>query len=757
VRRALPWLLALAALAGVALADRGPAPLTVDYPPAGAIFPPDFAPPTILWHDDSGAVRWRVAFELPGGERVEADAAGVPLPSGEIDERCIAVTNELYKPTPYQASARSWKPSRDLWARVTAASPRRAVTVRIAGFAGDRAISEGTATFEIAAEPVGAPIFYRDVPLMPSSGKDGVIKPLDQKASPLIAWRLRDVSRGDSRLMLTGMPTCANCHSFSDDGRVMGMDVDGPDGDKGAYAIADVRPETVIDQPQVMTWNAFPGRPPDRFTLGFLARVSPDGRHVVATVNEALYVRNFPEHEFLQVFYPTRGIIAWTSRETGEIRALPGADDPAYVHCDPVWTADGKWLVFARARARDPYDRGRPVATHSNDPNETPVQFDLYRIPWNDGRGGTPERIVGASENGSSNSFPKITPDGKFVVFVRSRNGQLLRPDGKLWIVPFAGGEPRLMRCNTTLMNSWHSFSPNGRWMVFSSKVNTPYTQMFLTHLDADGTDSPAILIENSTAANRAVNIPEFVNVAYDGFRKIVVPAVEHHEKFRRGNELERAGKHQEAVAELSAALGETPRGWSISDWQIHDSLSKSLLALGRTDEALEHIRASLALNPANPEMHGNLGYILFERGDLPGAREHLDAAVRLDPDNAQAWHNRATVRRTLGDAEGAIADWTRAVTLDPDYQEAYVGRASAYAERGRLEEARADLDAAVALAPADPAARFFRAQLRAAIGDRAGALEDLEAAARAVPPGSPQAQDIEAMRRQITGRESPR
>ena len=70
-------------------------------------------------------------------------------------------------------------------------------------------------------------------------------------------------------------------------------------------------------------------------------------------------------------------------------------------------------------------------------------------------------------------------------------------------------------------MNSWHSFSPNGRWLVFSSKSRSPYTQMFLTHIDAEGRDSPAILIENSTAANRAVNIPEFVNIAPNGIERI--------------------------------------------------------------------------------------------------------------------------------------------------------------------------------------------------------------------------------------------
>src|SRR5664280_2940178 len=141
------------------------------------------------------------------------------------------------------------------------------------------------------------------------------------------------------------------------------------------------------------------------------------------------------------------------------------------------------------------------MAAYANDPAELPMRYDLYRIPFNDGKGGKPEAIAGASRNGMSNSFPKISPDGRWIVFVQSRNGQLMRPDSQLYIVPAAGGQARRMRCNTPQMNSWHSFSPNGRWLVFSSKARSPYTQMFLTHIDEEGNDSPAILIENSTAA----------------------------------------------------------------------------------------------------------------------------------------------------------------------------------------------------------------------------------------------------------------
>src|ERR1039457_4607108 len=186
------------------------------------------------------------------------------------------------------------------------------------------------------------------------------------------------------------------------------------------------------------------------------------------------------------------------------------------------------------------------MAQYAGDPLEPPIQYDLYRLPFNGGKGGRPTAIAGASGNHMSNSFPKVSPDGRWIVFVQSRNGQLMRPDGQLYIVPAEGGQARRMRCNTALMNSWHSFSPNGQWLVFSSKGRSPYTQLFLTHLDEQGNDSPAILIENSTAANRAANLPEFVNIPPDGLLKIDVPAAGIYRLTGRAMELTQKGQHEE-------------------------------------------------------------------------------------------------------------------------------------------------------------------------------------------------------------------
>ncbi len=524
--RGFLWLLLLW-LMPASVPARGQSRLVFDYPQEGSVFPPDIAAPTFIWRNgEQGEARWSIEVGFQAGGPLRFAFSGLP----------------------------SWRPDAAGWEEMKRRSTADWASIMITRLdEKGREVSRGRLRFRTSKDPVGAPIFYRDVPLLPSRTKLGVIKPLAPDAVRLVAWRLRSVGESTSRLLLTGLPTCANCHSFSKDGRTMGIDVDGPDSDKGTYAISQVEPRMTIRNQDVMTWNSFEGRIRGQSTIGFMSQISPDGQYAVSTVNESVYAANFMDYRFLQVFYPTRGVLAVYSRATGRIEALPGADDPKYVHTGATWSPDGLSLVFSRAEAKDPYPEGRPLPKFANDPNELPVKYDLYRIPFNGGRGGKAEPVAGASANGMSNTFPKFSPDGKWIVFVRCRNGQLMRPDSELYIVPAAGGQARRMKCNTALMNSWHSFSPNGRWMVFSSKSRSPYTQMFLTHIDEEGNDSPPILIENATAANRAVNIPEFVNIAAEGLLNIDVPAAEFYRLYDKASELTSAGDFAKGVGCVAA------------------------------------------------------------------------------------------------------------------------------------------------------------------------------------------------------------
>ncbi len=708
-----------------------PAAIVIDYPADGTIFPPDFAAPTLLWRDAAAtAAFWTIDISFAdGSSSIQVKPKAELLRIGEIDPKCVAKTNELPKLTPEQAVTRTWIPDSETWAALKKHSVALPATLKITGFSGagpGNPVSSGKVQIRTSRDPVGAPIFYRDVPLMPSELKKGVIKPLAPNALPLIAWRLRNVSEPGSRRLMGGLPTCANCHSFSRDGKTLGMDLDGPANDKGLYAITSIKPQMSIRNEDVVRWSSFKNRVGDQLRVGFMSQVSPDGRYVVTTIKPAAtpeeaasrgisipllqklplyYVANFNNYKFLQVFYPTRGILVWYNRETGRLQPLPGADDPRFAQTNAVWSPDGKYLVFARAQAKDPYVTGAKLAQFANDPNETQIQYDLYRIPFNGGNGGRPEPVRGASGNGMSNSFPKISPDGRWLVYVQARNGLLMRPDGQLFIVPADGGQARKMRCNTTLMNSWHSFSPNGRWLVFSSKSRSPYTQMYLSHIDEEGNDSPAILVENATAANRAVNIPEFLNIPPNGMLKIDTPATEFYRLVDVASNLAAKGQYEAAIVEWRKALALNP-----DDDRAENNLGVALAATGKLNEAIPHFQKALGFNPESDEAHTSFGAALANTGKIDDAIPHYLKALELNPDNPETHSSLGAALAQKGRLDEAIPHFEKALELKPDYLEAYANLGSALVEKGRLDQAVVCFEKALKLKPKS-------AQLRNSLG----------------------------------------
>jgi Flp pilus assembly protein TadD len=415
------------------------------------------------------------------------------------------------------------------------------------------------------------------------------------------------------------------------------------------------------------------------------------------------YVANFTDYRFLQVFYPTRGILAWYSKKTGVLQPLPGADDPRFVQMGGVWSPDGKYLVFARAGAKEPNPPGVPPARFANDPNEMHIQYDLYRIPFRDGQGGTPEPIRGASQNGMSNSFPKISPDGRWIVFVKARNGLLMRPDSELYIVPTAGGEARRLRANAAPMNSWHSFSPNGRWLVFSSKRQSPYTRMYLTHIDADGNDSPAILIENATAANRAVNLPEFVNIPPDGMRTLGGPVIDFFRLFDRAMYFQRQARYEEASAAWKQVLEIRP-----DDAMVQSNLGMALMLLGRREEAAVHLQKARELKlkqaleaaSGNAALHNDYGLALLESGRAEEAQAEFGRAVQLDGNSAEGYANLGRALVARGRMEEALPPLRKALELDPSSAAAHAALGDALYGRGETVAALFEWRESIRLAP---------------------------------------------------------
>lgn len=570
-----------------------PRALLMLNPLEGTLVPRDLAPITFRWRDEPGD-KWRIQITFEAGGK-------------NLD---VVVTENP-----------EWTPTVTEWEEIKQGSLNEPLQITVQGVQRghpDTVLSENRVAIRTSRDPVGAPIFYREIAL-----------PIQEAAKnpSQIRWRLGSVAAlGEPRVVLEKMPVCGNCHSFSQDGKVFAMDVDYRS--KGAYFIKPVTREMRLGTNDMIDWAQFA---PGEKTFGLLSQLSPDGRLVASTVRDRSVFIAEPELEISQRFFPVQGILAIYRRAEKSFYPLPGADDPAFVQTNPVWSPDGQTLVFARAQAyylSETVSRRAMPKTLNREFDRTgrPFQYDLYRIPYNDGRGGAPEPLRGASRNGKSNFFPKFSPDGKWIVFCQAANYMMLQPDSELYLVPAAGGEARRLSANTRRMNSWHSWSPNSKWLVFSSKAQGPYTQLHLTHIDDQGNDSPAICLERFSSPNRAANLPEFVHVPADGLESMETHFARDWMRVNAGNELFKEGDVEGAMAEYREALALDP-----ANFEAHQRLGLLLFHLrGQTEEGLGHLREAARLAPENAYLNHDLGMALLHRGSTAEAVARLTKAVAL-------------------------------------------------------------------------------------------------------------------------------
>ncbi len=181
----------------------------------------------------------------------------------------------------------------------------------------------------------------------------------------------------------------------------------------------------------------------------------------------------------------------------------------------PEWSPDGTYLYFCSAPGFAHYDKFEQPYKH--------IKYDLMRVAYdlkNDSWSEI-EPILLAEETGFSVAHEKPSPDGKYILFCASDYSYfpLYRPESDLYLLDTKTNTYRKADpLNSSFAESYHCWSSNGRWIVFSSKRRDGLcTDLYFSYFDADGHFSkPFILPQKDPELYkrlfRVYNIPEFVN-----------------------------------------------------------------------------------------------------------------------------------------------------------------------------------------------------------------------------------------------------
>lgn len=204
--------------------------------------------------------------------------------------------------------------------------------------------------------------------------------------------------------------------------------------------------------------------------------------------------------------------------------------DPEQLECFPAWSPDGRTLYYVSARLAldEMTDPLSWIAAHPDSVRYSIMKrsFDPATKCWSDA-----DTVFDAASMGMSATLPRISPDGRYLMFTMARYGvfHIWHPDADLYILDLESGCIRCLdELNSPHTESYHSWSSNGKWVVFGSRrADETCTRLYFAHIEEDGHFSkPFQLPQASTDYDWerlcSYNIPEFtVNKVKTGPLKI--------------------------------------------------------------------------------------------------------------------------------------------------------------------------------------------------------------------------------------------
>ena len=238
----------------------------------------------------------------------------------------------------------------------------------------------------------------------------------------------------------------------------------------------------------------------------------PEGRYIAFSSNDTHQVFFGEGRQVLEVFDYSSDLVLYDTKEN-KVITDPRFNGEEFMETFPSWSPDGKWLYFSSAESKKMPDERKDL------------HYDILRVGFDSQNGKLSENIdtvYNAKTQGGSASFPRISPDGKYLLYTLAAYGTF-----PIW---HNESDLRMMRLDTgenvdiSVWNdkenteSYHSWSKNGRWVMFSSRrLDGRYTRLFIACLDKNGKPCKPFLLpqkdpRQNTLRLKSYNIPEFMD-----------------------------------------------------------------------------------------------------------------------------------------------------------------------------------------------------------------------------------------------------
>lgn len=311
----------------------------------------------------------------------------------------------------------------------------------------------------------------------------------------------RNTGNFDAKLILDAdeFDGCFNCHSFlnhKSDKFIIQLRPQ----DKNYFVLSEnlrallIRPNLAKPGSSYLSWH-------------------PSGNFVALTMNLGLrifdlFAGNVPEQVMEHV--DLNADLAVYDIRKNTLIACPDIALKDRLEIHPEWSPDGKYLYYLSA-PKLPIER------------YTEIKYDLMRIAYDVEANvfGAPEVLISASKAGLGVTFPKVSPDGKFLLFCMVDHASLsiVRASSDLYLMDLRTLIYRkLDEVNSERADSYHSWGSNSRWFAFSTKRDDGiFTRVYFSYIDTDGRAyKPFIMPQKDPyfydSFLEAYNIPELIN-----------------------------------------------------------------------------------------------------------------------------------------------------------------------------------------------------------------------------------------------------